>query len=552
MTQILGIKLSDHGPVCYFASGSLVVEQGQTVLVDTDQGVALGRVVTIHAPEAGPDGAPPRPSSETSTAPTPTTKAPTPFAESFEDGFGEAHWAPFSAPAQEQAQASAEPAPHAEAAPHAGSVPPTENGPSTETATPAAPAASRPSAAANNQPAPAVVDLSLPQQRPRHAEGLARILRLAVPDDLEIAAENRKLARKAHAFCRGCINEQRLDMKLVDVEMLQDRGKMIFYFTAPGRIDFRELIKSLVREFHTRIELRQIGVRHETQMLGAIGNCGQVCCCRRFLRKFAPVTIKMAKEQNLFLNPAKISGICGRLLCCLSYEQKGYEEFHKQCPKMGKRFQTALGSVKVLRGNFFKKSISVWMEEGGEREFTLDEWRELLNRQPGDVPPPDAQPAPRPAGDRNGRSEGGRSESGRQRSERPRNERPRPDKPRSERAREERHRDEKLAAEAREQAEGAARAQREDRPEDRPEGKTENRPDNRSEGRSEGRPERRPERRPDQRQENRPEAREPRAETPAAGQAVTGQPGEGEGEGRERQRPRRKRRRPKGPKTPAS
>ena len=231
-----------------------------------------------------------------------------------------------------------------------------------------------------------------------------------MPDDLEIAAENRKLARKAHAFCRGCINEQRLDMKLVDVEMLQDRGKMIFYFTAPGRIDFRELIKSLVREFHTRIELRQIGVRHETQMLGAIGNCGQVCCCRRFLRKFAPVTIKMAKEQNLFLNPAKISGICGRLLCCLSYEQKGYEEFHKQCPKMGKRFQTALGSVKVLRGNFFKKSISVWMEEGGEREFTLDEWREMLGRPAGDGQAAAASPqsqAPQGQQARGGRKFGG-------------------------------------------------------------------------------------------------------------------------------------------------
>lgn len=583
MTQILGIKLSDHGPVCYFASGSLVVEQGQTVLVDTDQGVALGRVVTIHAPEAGPDGAPLRPSSATPAAPTPTTKTPAPFAESFEDGFGEAHWAPFSATAQEQAQATAEPAPVVEAAPLAENVPPTENGPSTESPAPAdtsvdtsaEAAASKPPAATSNQPPPAVVDLSLPQQRPRHAEGLARILRLAVADDLEIAAENRKLARKAHAFCRGCINEQRLDMKLVDVEMLQDRGKMIFYFTAPGRIDFRELIKSLVREFHTRIELRQIGVRHETQMLGAIGNCGQVCCCRRFLRKFAPVTIKMAKEQNLFLNPAKISGICGRLLCCLSYEQKGYEEFHKQCPKMGKRFQTALGSVKVLRGNFFKKSISVWMEEGGEREFTLDEWRELLNRQPGDAPPPDAQPAPRAAGERNGRSEGGRSESGRQRNERPRNERPRPDKPRSERAREERHRDEKLAAEAREQAD-AVRAPREDgaegKTESRPESRTENRPEARNEGRAEGRPEgrgegrpeRRPERRPESRserrpetrQENRPDAREPRAETPAAGHSAVGasatMAGEAEGEGRERQRPRRKRRRPKGPKPPAS
>ncbi|MBU1594979.1 MAG: hypothetical protein KKA55_05515, partial [Proteobacteria bacterium] len=227
--------------------------------------------------------------------------------------------------------------------------------------------------------------------------------------DLETGAENRRLARRAFNFCRGCISQQNLDMKLVDVEVIHDRSKMIFFFTAPNRIDFRELIKILVREFHTRIELRQIGVRHETQMIGAIGNCGQVCCCRRFLRKFAPVTIKMAKEQNLFLNPAKISGICGRLLCCLSYEQKGYEEFHKQCPKIGKRFQTAIGNAKVLRANFFKKSISVWVEDVGEREYTLEEWKELMSRQAlpeGAAPSPEAPPA--------GRQEGGRQAQGRQ------------------------------------------------------------------------------------------------------------------------------------------
>ncbi|MBA4358007.1 MAG: hypothetical protein C0405_09825 [Desulfovibrio sp.] len=255
------------------------------------------------------------------------------------------------------------------------------------------------------------------QPRPKSVAGLQTIYRLAGPADLETGAENRHLGRRAFNFCRGCIFQQDLEMKLVDVEVLHDRSKMIFYFTAPNRIDFRELIKSLVREFHTRIELRQIGVRHETQMIGAIGNCGQVCCCRRFLRKFAPVTIKMAKEQNLFLNPAKISGICGRLLCCLSYEQKGYEEFHKQCPKMGKRFQTAIGNVKVLRGNFFKKSISVWVEEVGEREYTLDEWKELMNRQvspEGAAPAPEAQPSERQEGRQEGRPVQGRQGAGRQ------------------------------------------------------------------------------------------------------------------------------------------
>ncbi|MDC0336561.1 regulatory iron-sulfur-containing complex subunit RicT, partial [Pseudodesulfovibrio sp.] len=129
---------------------------------------------------------------------------------------------------------------------------------------------------------------------------------------------------------------------------------------------------------------RQIGVRHETQMLGAIGNCGQICCCRRFMRKFVPVTIKMAKEQNLFLNPTKISGICGRLLCCLSFEQKGYEEFHRMCPRVGKKYTTSLGNVKVLRSNFFKKSLSLLTESYEEKEVSIDEWNEIVNKPPSE------------------------------------------------------------------------------------------------------------------------------------------------------------------------
>lgn len=221
------------------------------------------------------------------------------------------------------------------------------------------------------------------------------IYRLANEEDLRSAAENERLARDAYRFCRDCIRRLSLDMKLVDVEVHFDRGKMIFYFTAPGRIDFRELIKDLVREYRTRIELRQIGVRHETQMLGAIGNCGQLCCCRRFLRKFAPVTIKMAKEQNLFLNPTKISGICGRLLCCLSYEQQGYEEFHKQCPKIGKKYQTTLGQVKILRSNFFKKTLTLWVEGLEEKEIPLEQWQQISKK--GQPQTEERQePAPRP------------------------------------------------------------------------------------------------------------------------------------------------------------
>lgn len=224
----------------------------------------------------------------------------------------------------------------------------------------------------------------LRSEPPEDAEAgeIKPIYRLATAEDLEKKQENDELARESFEFCRKCIRERDLDMKLVDVEVFFDRSKIIFYFTAPNRIDFRELVKDLVRTYRTRIELRQIGVRHETQMVGAVGNCGQVCCCRRFLRKFAPVTIKMAKEQNLFLNPTKISGICGRLLCCLSYEQRNYEEFHRHCPKVGKRYMTDSGLVKVLRANLFRSSLSVITDQGEEQEVSLEEWTGSNPRRP--------------------------------------------------------------------------------------------------------------------------------------------------------------------------
>lgn len=204
------------------------------------------------------------------------------------------------------------------------------------------------------------------------------IFRPATEDDLVREGENRALASRAYEHCRQCIRERGLDMKLVDVVVLFDGSKILFFFTAPSRIDFRELVKDLVRAFRTRIELRQIGARHETQMVGGIGNCGQLVCCQRFLRQFAPATIKMAKEQNLFLNPAKISGVCNRLLCCLSFEQANYEEFLAQCPKVGKKFSTSLGPAKVIRANYFRRSLSIWLENGGEREIDLEEWFKLV------------------------------------------------------------------------------------------------------------------------------------------------------------------------------
>ena len=241
-----------------------------------------------------------------------------------------------------------------------------------------------------------------------------RILGLATARDIALHAENRILAGEATAFCTTCIRQRSLDMKLVDVEVLHDRSKIIFYFTAPARIDFRELVKDLVRNYRTRIELRQIGVRHETQMVGGIGNCGMVCCCHQYLRKFAPVTIKMAKEQNLFLNPAKLSGMCGRLLCCLSFEQSNYEEFNRRCPKLGKRYATSDGTFRIVRANMFSRTVVVCSDAGEERELTLDEWAEIAPRR-AENPAPDAQgaaPQPRRPADSGRRSRDERRHGG--------------------------------------------------------------------------------------------------------------------------------------------
>ncbi len=215
------------------------------------------------------------------------------------------------------------------------------------------------------------------EQEERDAE-LEPVYRLATREDLCGWEENQSLERESFLFCRQCIQQQRLNMKLVGVEVFFDRTKMIFYFTAPGRIDFRDLVKELVQHYRTRIELRQIGVRHETQMLGTIGSCGQVCCCRRFLRQFEPVTIKMAKDQDLFLNPAKISGSCGRLLCCLAYEKDTYIEFRKRLPKMGRWTQTQDGRMRPLRANLFRNSLTVLTDQNEEREIFLDEWQGLV------------------------------------------------------------------------------------------------------------------------------------------------------------------------------
>ncbi|UFS68961.1 stage 0 sporulation family protein [Geomonas sp. RF6] len=190
-------------------------------------------------------------------------------------------------------------------------------------------------------------------------EGVKQVQRLAEPTDLAAAAANHAKEKEAHKFCLARIKERGMDMKLVRVEYLFDGSKAIFYFTADGRVDFRELVKDLAHAFHTRIEMRQIGVRDESKMVGGIGICGRELCCSSYLREFEPVSVKMAKEQNLALNPSKISGQCGRLLCCLSYEYDTYCSLKKGLPKCGKRVQCGCADGEVVKVNVLQQTVTV-------------------------------------------------------------------------------------------------------------------------------------------------------------------------------------------------
>lgn len=203
---------------------------------------------------------------------------------------------------------------------------------------------------------------------------LKRVIRVATPEDLKIVEKNEKDAQEAFYICEEKIAEHGLPMKLIHVEYTFDRNKVIFYFTAEGRVDFRELVKDLAAIFRTRIELRQIGVRDEAKMLGGIGPCGRMLCCSTFLGDFEPVSIKMAKDQNLSLNPTKISGLCGRLMCCLKYENELYEEAKRELPDIGNIIQTPNGEGKVIGLNMLERLIQVELFDP-ERvtEFTLEE-----------------------------------------------------------------------------------------------------------------------------------------------------------------------------------
>lgn len=203
---------------------------------------------------------------------------------------------------------------------------------------------------------------------------LKKVIRMADERDAKQVEENKKAAKNAFSICQTKIKEHKLEMKLVDVEYTFDRNKIIFYFTADGRVDFRELVKDLASVFRTRIELRQIGVRDEAKMLGGIGPCGRLLCCSTFLGDFEPVSIKMAKDQNLSLNPAKISGLCGRLMCCLKYENDNYESTRDEMPDIGATVTTPLGEGRVVSVNVLDQSVQVELSENKRViEFALDE-----------------------------------------------------------------------------------------------------------------------------------------------------------------------------------
>ena len=206
---------------------------------------------------------------------------------------------------------------------------------------------------------------------------LKEVIRVATVQDKKKEENNRKKEKEAFQICLKKIKEHHLEMKLIDVEYTFDNNKILFYFTADGRIDFRELVKDLASVFKTRIELRQIGVRDETKILGGIGICGRALCCHTYLSEFAPVSIKMAKEQNLSLNPTKISGVCGRLMCCLKNEEETYEELNRKLPNQGDRV-TAPDGLKgeVQSVNVLRQLVKVVVDVGDEkeiREYRADE-----------------------------------------------------------------------------------------------------------------------------------------------------------------------------------
>ena len=204
-------------------------------------------------------------------------------------------------------------------------------------------------------------------------EDLKKVMRKATAEDLKVRAEHELMERQAREYCVGRIRERHLLMKLIDVECLFDKSKVIFYFTAENRVDFRDLVKDLVQRFKIRIELRQVGARQEARMVKGLAICGREVCCASMLHNLDRVSVKMAKEQSMSLNPEKISGLCGRLMCCLAFEYDGYVDMKKNMPKCGKFIQCEGGKGKVIRQHVLQGEIAVELESGKEITVHVNE-----------------------------------------------------------------------------------------------------------------------------------------------------------------------------------
>ncbi len=212
-----------------------------------------------------------------------------------------------------------------------------------------------------------------PFERQDNDKPLKKVFRKATEKDFKQREKNRRLEKRAYTFCLDCVEQLGLKMNLFAVESTFDASRLTFFFTADGRVDFRKLVKMLVKEFQVRVEMRQVGIRNQAKMCGGIGRCGRVFCCSSFIEKFEPVSIRMAKDQGLSLNPTKISGQCGRLMCCLTFENKIYQELKATFPKLGKTVKTAEVTGKVIRLNVMHNRVALRIEGGQEVEVTVDD-----------------------------------------------------------------------------------------------------------------------------------------------------------------------------------
>ena len=212
-----------------------------------------------------------------------------------------------------------------------------------------------------------------PCDKKRTRKPLKKVFRLASKEDFEQIEKNIVFEKRAYVFCRKCIKELNLKMNLFSVEPAFDASRLTFFFTSEGRVDFRQLVKMMVNEFRVRIAMRQVGMRNQTKIAGGLGRCGREICCSAFMEKFSPISIRMAKVQNLSLNPTKISGMCGRLMCCLAFENETYMELKKKFPKTGKTVKTSKGTGKVIRHNLICNKFTIRLDTGFDVEISLEE-----------------------------------------------------------------------------------------------------------------------------------------------------------------------------------